>query len=64
MAKVRRVNVEGSTFGLRRAKGSVKSKEKFSTVEGEGLQKRRRASVKSKENTCQLQTFSVTLPPK
>jgi len=52
MAKARRVNVEGSTFGLRRAKGSVKSKEKFSTFEGEGLQKRRKASVKSKENTC------------
>ena len=35
MAKVRRVNVEGSTIGLRRAKGSVKSKKKFSISKGE-----------------------------
>ena len=34
MAKVRRVNAEGSAFGLRRAKGSVKSKEKASIFEG------------------------------
>ena len=27
LCKARRVNVEGSPFGLRRAKGSVKSKE-------------------------------------
>ena len=35
ITKARRVNVEGSTFGLRRAKGSVKSKETFSAIEGE-----------------------------
>ena len=35
MAKARRVNVEGSAFGLRRAKGSVNAKETFSAIEGE-----------------------------
>ena len=34
MAKARRDNVEGSVFGLRRAKGSVKSKESFSKTKG------------------------------
>ena len=34
MAKARRIFVEGSVVGLRRAKGSVKSKEKFSRIEG------------------------------
>ena len=34
MAKARYNFVEGSAFGLRRAKGSVKSKEKLSTFEG------------------------------
>jgi hypothetical protein len=50
MAKARRVNVEGSPFGLRRAKGSVKSKETFSAIEGKRLQNRRKASVESKRS--------------
>ena len=32
LCKARRVNVEGSPFGLRRAKGSVKSKENVSKI--------------------------------
>ena len=42
MAKARYNFVEGSAFGLRRAKGSVKSKENPSKNEGKVLQKRRR----------------------
>ena len=34
MAKARRVNVEGSAFGLRRAKGSVKSKDWLCVIKG------------------------------
>ena len=35
ITKARRVNVEGSAFGLRREKGSVNAKETFSAIEGE-----------------------------
>jgi hypothetical protein len=42
MAKARYHFVEGSAFGLRRAKGSVKSKENTSKIKGKVLQKRRR----------------------
>ncbi|MBQ2585718.1 MAG: hypothetical protein II570_02205, partial [Bacteroidaceae bacterium] len=50
--KARRVNVEGSPFGLRRAKGSVKSKENVSKIRGKVLKKRRGTSVKPKP--CRL----------
>ena len=49
LCKARRVNVEGSPFGLRRAKGSVKSKENVSKIRGKVLKKRRGTSVKSKK---------------
>ena len=51
LCKARRVNVEGSTTGLRRAKGSVKSKENTSKIKGKVLKKRREASVKSRSVT-------------
>ena len=50
LCKARRVNVEGSTTGLRRAKGSVKSKENASKNKGKVLQKRRKGLAKAKEN--------------
>jgi len=49
LCKARRVNVEGLPFGLRRAKGSVKSKENVSKIRGKVLKKRRGTSVKSKK---------------
>ena len=49
LCKARRVNVEGSPFGLRRAKGSVKSMENVSENKGNVLQKRRGTSVKSRK---------------
>jgi len=50
MAKARHNFVEGSPFGLRRAKGSVKSKENTSKIKGKVLQKRRKGLAKAKEN--------------
>ena len=49
MAKVRRVNVEGSTFDLRRAKGSVKTKERVSKNKGKVQDNQTKGSVESKE---------------
>ena len=51
LCKARRVNVEGSTTGLRRAKGSVKSKENTRKIKGKVLKKRSEASVKSRSVT-------------
>ena len=51
LCKARRVNVEGLTTGLRRAKGSVKSKENVSENKGKVLKKRRGTSVKSRSVT-------------
>ena len=50
----RHVNVEGSTIGLRRAKGLVKSKESFSIFEGEVQHNRRRAPAQSKKKHHQM----------
>ena len=47
ITSARRVNVERSTFGLRRAKGLVESKKKFSIIKGERQQKQGRAPVKN-----------------
>ena len=59
MAKARRVNVEGSVFGLRRAKGSVKSKESASVIKGKSQNYRRRRSVQLKESDSTLEAFQV-----
>ena len=48
MPKARRVNVEGSAFGLRRAKGSVKSKDWLSEIKGQVQCNHRIASVHPK----------------
>ena len=59
LCKARRVNVEGSPFGLRRAKGSVKSKENVSKIRGKVLKKRRGTSVKSRKGLgVDLKRFS------
>ena len=59
MAKARYNFVEGSAFGLRRAKGSVKSKENDSKIRGKVLKKRRGTSVKSKKGLgVDLKRFS------
>ena len=59
LCKARRVNVEGSPFGLRRAKGSVKSKENVSEIRGKVLKKRRGTSVKSRKGLgVDLKRFS------
>ena len=59
LCKARRVNVEGSPFGLRRAKGSVKSKENVSKIRGKVLKKRRGTSVKSRKGLgVDLKQFS------
>jgi len=44
--------VEGSAFGLRRAEGSVKSKERFSKIKGQIDILRAEGSVQSKESVC------------
>ena len=59
LCKACRVNVEGSPFGLRRAKGSVKSKENVSKIRGKVLKKRRGTSVKSRKGLgVDLKRFS------
>ena len=50
----RRVNVEGTTIGLRRAKGSVKSKESFSIFEGKVQHNLRGAPAQSKKKHHQM----------
>ena len=59
MAKARRVNVEGSVFGLRRAKGSVKSKESASVIKGKSQNYRRKRSVQLKESDSTFEAFQV-----
>ena len=49
LCKARRVNVEGSPFGLRRAKGSVKSKENTTKIKGKVLKKAKGSVSKIKE---------------
>ena len=46
ITRARYIFVEGSAFGLRRAKGSVNPKEKFSSIKGENLFNQRRKSAK------------------
>ena len=58
MAKVRRVNAEGSAFGLRRAKGSVKSKEKLSTFEGKIGYRWAKGSVQSKDKNSEKRNLA------
>ena len=48
MAKARYNFVEGSAFGLRRAKGSVKANERFSEIKGTIQFNQTKSSVKSK----------------
>ena len=52
ITKARYNFVEGSAFGLRRAEGSVKSKERFSKIKGQIDILRAEGSVQSKESVC------------
>ena len=61
MASARYHFIEGSVFGLRRAKGSVKSKENVSEIKGKSGFRRAEGSVKLKECVSTIESFQVVL---